>query len=121
MTLKFTEIFKEFPASNKNDGEKCKGRMYRCSTNTYLNSKGAYVEIVRMNPLKRMSCKGCEKCGWMDEWLFEDTVNLYHDESLLPKEPVHGALYRYDVISTSTDWETGYTELDEVGFVLMEV
>ena len=111
--------FTELTTSTKKDEVECKGLLYRCSVNKYLDSRGAYVETVRMIPLKRKSCTGCEKCEWLHDYLYEEVVNLYPDESLFTdKYPVQGGVYRYEVTSTSKDWESGYTEIDETGFVL---
>lgn len=111
----------EWPTPQKEKEEECKGLLYRCSVNKYINSQGAYVETVRMTPLKRRSCKGCEKCGWMHEYLHEELSNLHYDESLFTEQcPRHGGIYSYEVTSTSKDWESGYTEIDATGFVLHE-
>jgi hypothetical protein len=113
--------FETISTPRKDDEEECKGLIYRCSVNKYINSQNAYVETIRMTPLIRKSCKGCEKCDWLHEYMHEDVSNLYYDESLFTEvSPVHGAVYSYHVTSMSRDWESGHTEIDEVGFVLQK-
>ena len=52
--------------------EKCIGRTYRGSINSYINSKGAFVTTKRLNLLKRKSCTGCIICDAEDEVINED-------------------------------------------------
>lgn len=52
--------------------EPCKGRFYKGVINTFINSKGHIIEKKSLIPLKKLSCKGCEECGYLNEYLQED-------------------------------------------------
>lgn len=64
-------------ATDVEEGQKvtCKGLIYKCRNNYFMNSKGELVDTVRMVPLKRKSCPGCEKCGGTEEFLSESMAN----------------------------------------------
>ena len=110
--------FESLP-EKKSDGSKCKGLYYRARTNMYKNtSKGAYIETRCLIPLIRMSCKGCEQCEWMFEYLDEDMgVGM---DSPIPEHIIDGELYVMKVIDTSIDWESGLCDDVMVGFKKVE-
>lgn len=96
---------------NKSD---CKGLIFRGKINRYINSKGEYVETNKMSPLKRKSCIGCKKCGWLIEELLEFVSNEYDP---LPKEIEHNKLYKLVITNISKDWETGHVDDYDIVFV----
>lgn len=90
----------------------CKGRVYKCKVNKYVNGKDEYVEQIRMIPMKKMSCPGCEVCDWADEYLpdsnFWDNIEIDVIDD--------GAFYMLDVINISKDWESGIVDDWDLGF-----
>jgi len=53
------------------DSPECKGRIYRCRKRHFLTKRGECVYITEFVPQKRLSCPGCEKCGYIDDYLSE--------------------------------------------------
>lgn len=94
----------------------CKGRYYRCSLTRYLDKRGAYVETMKMVPMRRMSCPGCEECGWIDDELSE-SYSTYGTSPLFAKEPEHGKLYTIRATNVSHDWESGIVDGWDLEFV----
>jgi len=98
--------------------ESCKGQVYRCHTNRFVNSSGSYVEKTTMRKLKTKSCRGCETCGYLDDDLREQ---LSYGEGIDIRPSVcDGEVYRLMVVDVSTDWETGIVDDWSVAFVLIE-
>lgn len=96
----------------------CSGLIFRCRINRFINKRGEYVETIRMIPLKRKSCSGCDQCGWLMEFLSED---ISHEIG----SPIAGniednALYQYTVTYSSRDWESGIVDDFECGFVKID-
>lgn len=91
----------------------CKGLIFRGKKTSYLHND-KYVRQESMSLLKRKSCKGCEKCGWMLEHL-----NEFLGNSIDPiiSEIEDGNLYKLRTINEGRDWETGY--IDEYDFEFM--
>jgi len=89
--------------SDKND---CKGLIFRGECNSYI-SKGKYVYRESMALLKRQSCEGCEKCGWILDDLTENVANGF-----LPiiNNIENRCLYKLEIINKTKDWETGYVD-----------
>lgn len=90
----------------------CKGLFYRCRVSLFRRpSTGAYVQTVEFVPLKRKSCGGCERCGWLHEYIQESngefTADGWED----------GEIYQLQVTDTSPNWESGIEECEAVGFV----
>lgn len=96
--------------------EHCKGIIYRCRENAFINANGEIVFSTRFTPQKRLSCTGCEKCEWMDEELSESMDN----ETLDIFDPIrHGELYRLKVTNLSHCHETGYIDDYDFGLSLL--
>lgn len=51
--------------------EPCKGRFYRYTQSAYRANDGSVQTKETFKLLKRDSCKGCEKCGWIEEDIAE--------------------------------------------------
>ena len=94
-------------AHERVDPCQCKGLFFRCRFNTFINSKHELVSTIRMVPLKRLSCKGCEQCGWMPEYLWEDMSN---DTCPDLTEVEDGEAYKLIFIPDPPDYETGIVE-----------
>ena len=88
----------------------CKGIFFRGSISKCMTSYNGFVERKELRFLKRKSCKGCEQCGWLWDFMNEDILMLDKDDSYIG-DIQHGKLYTYNVI-TSSDWESGLIEID---------
>lgn len=100
-----------------NPEAKCKGKVYRCRVNAFVNSKGEYVYQEKMIPLKRKSCPGCDKCGYLEDQLPE-FVSMGSAAEIQGIED--GAIYRLEVVNESRDWETGIIDDWDLAFIKCE-
>lgn len=91
----------------------CKGRFYRATENTFINSKGCYIEKRVMTPLKRLSCPGCEQCDWIDDELNEFTLN---GDTQIEPDFNNKSIYKLTMLAEYRDWETGYIDDFDFGF-----
>lgn len=92
----------------------CKGKVFRCRVNAFINAKGEYVYQERMIPLKRRSCPGCEHCSHLEDQLPEficmgQGVDIQGIEN--------GAVYHLEVVDESRDLETGMIDDWDLAFV----
>lgn len=96
------------------DRPQCPGRFYRLHDTMYRGSRGEVVIKQEFRPLKRMSCPGCEQCGWADEQLQEFVA----EGTLGIEGGIHdGGEYRLTVINEERDWETGDIDNWELAMV----
>ncbi len=111
-TLQFIDDMQEPEPVN------CKGLIFRCKINNFTNGLFANA-TTQFRLLKRKSCKGCEKCYWIEEALSEQ---MDCDNELPPVIPSveSGAMYKLEVTETSTDWESGLCDGYTLGFVKVE-
>ena len=93
----------------------CKGKVFRCRVNAFVNCKGEYVYQEKMIPLKRRSCPGCDKCGHLGDRLPE-FIGMGVDIQGV----VDGAIYHLAIVNESRDWETGVDGDWDLVFVLGE-
>jgi hypothetical protein len=95
---------------------KCKGIVYRGVVSSYISSHNSVEVRKSLRILKRESCPGCSKCGWMNDFINEDIWGGdFHSVDYLPNIE-NGKKYRLQ-ISTYHDHETGYSEVDGSEFV----
>jgi len=106
---------------NTPDKQQCKGLFWKASTNAYFDYlTGNMVDTKRLTLLKKKSCKGCDSCSWFLDFMHEDVLNGAHDYSEKYLNNLeHGAIYTYKIHS-STDFESGISEIDEVEFVKLD-
>ena len=52
---------------DEQEGESCKGRIYRYKESAYINKRGDWCAKQSMILMKRMSCSGCEDDGYKCE------------------------------------------------------
>ena len=64
--------------------------------------------------LKKMSCPGCDKCGWLIDFIKEDMCNL--DPQDYAGEIKDGAIYTFKVYSSQGYYDL-YPEIDGCEFV----
>lgn len=89
------------------DMDECKGKIYKCRINNFINGKGEYVESTRMVPQKKLSCPGCKQCGYLDGEFHESVAN---NTISISGTPEHNQLYSLNLVVVSTDWETGHAD-----------
>lgn len=113
--MKTLTVLEDNPLQPSDESKKCKGLWFRGKVNEYVLSDGTYRIDKRLVPLKRMSCKGCEKCDWISEYIQDDFT---YGNLELP-EIKNKSLYELKVVDYSTCWETGVC--DDVTFGYTEV
>ena len=102
-------------STGKKKTTNCVGVYFRGSGYEGWNGN-TYTNIVRLKLLKRMSCPGCEECGWVYDQLRE----VGPDWPLLGVEKIEdGKVYTIGVCNMCTDWETG--TIDQCDLEVIEV
>jgi len=91
----------------------CKGLYWRGSENIFLDSDGSIKQFKELRLLKKKSCPGCEKCGWIFDEISASII-LTTASNLLSKIE-HGKIYQFRW-NTTTEWESRITEIDEIWF-----
>ena len=95
----------------------CKGLYWRGSENIFIDCDGRIKQTNELRILKKKSCPGCEKCGWIFDQISE-TIASGTPSNLLSKIE-HGKLYQFRW-NITTEWESGITEIDEIWFEEVE-
>ena len=113
-TLDLTSLLKKAEIKEKDGKNICKGRFYRVAHSKFINKAGAIVFTTAFRPLKRKSCKGCEKCGWLDEDLQERNLS-----DILWEEFNQDDIVTVVICNEHTDWESGYVDDYDLKFVLV--
>jgi len=97
-----------------NNVEVCKGLFWRGSINTFLSEHRSLEHRKSLRLLKRISCKGCDKCYWLWDYLSED-ISCNEGIDYIGKIK-HGAIYTYQV-NSSKGYYDAYPEIDDIEFV----
>ena len=93
----------------------CIGKVYRADV--YNRVTASTVECsIKLRLRKKLSCPGCERCGWIDESLGAIDKPIINIE-----EAQHGRLYCIRACNESTDWETGIIDDYDLEIVEYEV
>lgn len=87
--------------------EECKGWIYRCTVNNYMDNKFNYSEKTFMRKLIKQSCKGCKDC-----WFLEEGA----ESAIVINDPVNGGLYQLNIIPGEIDYETNCADDFELEF-----
>ena len=103
-----TNIFDGF-VSKKLEKTECKGKVYRYRQEHYLGKKGEIIFKEIMTPMKKLSCPGCESCGWWED-------ELSNELPPMPSKAEPGLLYYLAIENERRDWETGNIEGYDVVF-----
>lgn len=85
----------------------CKGRVYKCYINSYM-SRTTIQTHKSLRLLKRKSCQGCDKCGWMDEALQLEIEDDHKIDFLADLE--NGKMYKLN-----STWHPGPFEYPKDG------
>jgi hypothetical protein len=99
----------------EDEPDECKGLIFRCIKSRCITSYDGIMEKTELRLLKRKSCPGCFKCGWVIDYLRED-IDMYELEDDYIGNCEHGKLYTPNIVS-SRDWESGIEEIDYIEFV----
>lgn len=82
----------------------CKGQVFKASVNNFTTRKRGFGFEIRLVPMKRMSCPGCEKCGW----LHENFNEINNDWPILNIENCEdGKFYTIGICNELRDYESG--------------
>lgn len=104
----FEEIFQVEPRPIDETIEHCKGIYFRGFYNQYYQD-GKFEIKQGIKLLKRKSCPGCNKCGFILDNLQE--LSCVEGSIILPKYGIeHGKLYSVIVTNESRDWESGVVD-----------
>ena len=83
--------------------EMCQGAVFRANVSNCLTKSG-FGFFVRLNKIKKLSCPGCNKCGWQDD----NFAEVNNDWPIINIEKAeHGKLYTIGICNESRDWESG--------------
>lgn len=99
MELKAIEITDEVA------NPECRGVIFKARVSTY-NTKRGIGFTIRLDRMNKLSCPGCEQCGWVDETL-EDWISYTGEPPLNFLEVENGKLYTIGICNESRDYETG--------------
>jgi len=105
-----SNIFDDLVLEEKEDKNHCKGLYFRGIINDYY-SNDAFTCKRSIKLLKRKSCKGCPKCGWILDRIKEDIESeVYLELDNIKNGKIYGIKFTY----------SSYY-IDEYDFVLYEV
>ncbi len=94
----------DFGLIDKKEEKHCQGQVFKANVQNFRTKRNDFGFSVRLIPMKRMSCPGCEKCGWQSE-IFGEISN---DWPIVGIESVEdGKFYTISVCNESRDWESG--------------
>jgi hypothetical protein len=108
---KYITILSE-PTRYPTDATPCKGLVFRASVSSYING-GNIIVRKNLNMLKRKSCPGCERCGWIldtGEGLSE-YIEHFADQDVLGTLK-HGQLYTISISGGQRDYWGEYDDID---------
>ncbi len=89
--------------------------MFRFSNSVCSTSHNGFLQRKELRLLKRKSCPGCEKCGWIEEYIYEELEQGDNKGYYLMKDLEDGKMY-VPAFETSRDWESGIIEIDFIYF-----
>ena len=91
--------------------EPCPGVYFRYTENNYVTNGGTkFVIQKQISLLKKMSCTGCDECGWMldDAVMGMQEVGEAHFE--FDDKLRHGDIVTLEFVVDGRDWEMGYVD-----------
>lgn len=92
----------------------CKGLVFRGSVNCFMSGDGKRIASHKeLRLLKRKSCEGCYKCGWI-----LDSIDMGVIQGIEDIE--NGKLYILNFVEDGRNWENGgvdewHWEIQEIG------
>ena len=101
------DILKDLILDEPKPENTCKGLIFKAEVTQYRTNRG-FAFTTKINKMKSMSCKGCEKCGSLEDIIYEFISN---DSPIIGFYKVeNGKLYTFNICNMYRDWETGYVE-----------
>ena len=94
--------------------DKCTGLVFR-GFNSFFWSGEKLERREGIRLLKKKSCPGCEKCGFI---LDDLSVQVIIGSMIMPSIE-DGKLYTVRITNQSTDWETGYVDDYDTEVILL--
>ena len=91
--------------------EPCPGVYFRYTENNYVTNGGTkFVIQKQISLLKKISCTGCDECGWMldDAVMGMQEVGEAHFE--FDDKLRHGDIVTLEFVVDGRDWEMGYVD-----------
>lgn len=90
-----------------NPEPKCSGVVYKADVQHCKTQRGVLFSV-RLNKMKRLSCPGCEYCGFLEDDLSEIDPKYWSIIDIATAEP--GKLYTIEVVNIGRDWESGHVD-----------
>ena len=87
----------------KDKSPKCKGLFFRYHSSSYLSSHKSIEVRKSLKLLKRKSCKGCERCEWIWEYIPQDIEDEGMEDYLGNLN--NGKIYKLVPVWTPGPWE----------------
>lgn len=91
------------------DKPECKGLFWRGRVTSWFDGSSMQTRK-SLHLLKRKSCRGCENCDWIYDWMYEDFAS-YGQEDLIGKIE-DGKMYIIQ-FNGGIDYESGHYEIDD--------
>ncbi len=91
--------------------EPCPGVYFRYTENNYVTNNGTkFVVQKQISLLKKISCTGCDECGWMldDAVMGMQEIGEAHFE--FDAKLRHGDIVTLEFVVDGRDWEMGYVD-----------
>ena len=105
-----------FTQNKLDSGPECKGLVFRGFENLFwANNRLERKEGIKL--LKRKSCSGCPKCGWLLDSMSEQVSN---GTTIIMSNIENGKEYSLRVINEHRDWETGYVDDYDIEVYLLD-
>ncbi len=102
-----------FPLEAEITKKTCQGNIFKACVGIYRTKKG-FGQTIRFTRSARLSCPGCDYCGWQFDSL--DEINKDYPIHDLEKAE-DGNFYGLSICNPSYDWETGI--LDNYDLILI--
>ncbi|RKZ94772.1 MAG: hypothetical protein DRQ46_09440 [Gammaproteobacteria bacterium] len=103
----------DFKLDVKPETNPCKGLVFRFSNTICITSHRGFMQRKELRLLKRRSCTGCEKCGWIEDYIYEELEQGDNKDFNLMRDLEHGKMYTPH-FESSRDWESGHYEIDDM-------
>lgn len=89
----------------------CVGVYFRYSENNYSTDNGVkFVFQKQISLLRKMSCTGCSKCGWVLDDAYQGMCERGRPHFEFASGIKHGDIVTIMGVVDSRDWETSYVD-----------
>ena len=94
----------------------CRGQIYRYTESQWISDRGDWHHTERMVHQKRLSCPGCQHCGWVTDSLGEDCTSSGGYVPRIDASRFPGNYFRISTENLGHDPETGCLDQWDVWF-----